>query len=340
MTEGLLPEWSKVDAVMMAWPHEDTDWAPWLAAIQADYAEFAVAISAAATPLILCRDAEHRQQVEAILGERCERPPLLVETDYNDTWCRDYGPLAVIRDGVLTLLDFRFNGWGDKFDASLDNGVNGRLGHLWQAPLVSVDFELEGGSIETDGNGSLMSTHHCLLDSNRNHDFDDAGIEAFVLEQFGQERMLWISEGMLLGDDTDSHIDNLVRFCSADTIAYATCRDRDDIHFEPLQKMEAQVQALRRPDGSRFRLVPVDIPPAQLDEQGCRLPASYVNFLIVNDRVLVPVFGCATDARAMNALQEAFPDRQLVPVPGHNLIRQFGGPHCATMQLPAGTLNR
>lgn len=335
---SMLPEWAPQQAVMLAWPHDGTDWAPWLAAIERDYVELAAAISTEVPPLVLCRDAAHREHIAHLLEARCTHAPLLVVAGYNDTWCRDYGPVTVSHAGSMQLLDFQFHGWGAKYEAQLDNDINRNLVDLWQAPLVTIDYELEGGSIETDGCGTLLTTEHCLLDSNRNSTYSRDGVEQFVLGQLGLDRVLWLSEGMLIGDDTDSHIDNLARFCDAHTIAYASCSVKDDPHHAPLEKMAEQLRALRKLDGSAYRLVPIELPAPQLDEEGKRLPGSYVNFLIVNRSVLVPVFGCPQDAAALNALQGCFPGRRIVPVPGSNLIRQFGGPHCATMQLPVNTL--
>jgi agmatine deiminase len=339
-TARMLPEWAPQQAVMLAWPHQSTDWAPWLDAIQRDYVELAVAIATEVTPLILCQDEAHRALIEAQLGGRCRHPARIVIAPYNDTWCRDYGPVTAgtAQGRASQLLDFRFQGWGAKYEASLDNDINQRLQSQWQLPLSSIDFELEGGSIETDGCGSLLTTEHCLLDSNRNKSYSREQVEQFVLQQLGLQRVLWISEGALLGDDTDSHIDNLVRFCSEDSIAYLSCSRREDVHYEPLRRMEEQVLQLRRPDGTPYHTYAIELPEPQFDEEGARLPASYVNFLILNGSVLVPVFGCAQDAQALNTLQQCFPGKRIVPVPGGNLIRQFGGPHCATMQLPVGTL--
>ncbi len=335
---SMLPEWAQQQAVMLAWPHESTDWQPWLAAIQRDYVELAVAIASEVTPLILCQDEAHKKQITEQLAGRCQHAPRLVIAPYNDTWCRDYGPITLAADGKVQMLDFQFKGWGDKYDATLDNRINQQIWGEWRAPLRTIHYELEGGSIETDGQGTLLTTAHCLLDSNRNKDFTKAQVEKFVLEQLGLDRILWITEGALLGDDTDSHIDNLVRFCSPDTIAYATCSRGNDVHYEPMQKMKAQVEALRQPSGEPYQLQPMEIPAPQFDENGKRLPASYVNFLIVNHSVIVPVFGCDEDAAALAGLQACFPGKKLVPVPGGNLIKQYGGPHCATMQLPVGTL--
>jgi agmatine deiminase len=335
---GMVPEWARQEAVLLAWPHEDTDWKPWLESIQQDYVELAVAISTEAVPLILCRNEDEKAGILARLATRCIHQPRLETVPYNDTWCRDYGPVARKENNQLVLLDFCFNGWGDKYDAALDNAVNRNLSPVWQAPLRTLDYELEGGSIETDGNGTLLTTVHCLMESNRNTGFDRSSVEQHVLGMLGLERALWISEGSLCGDDTDSHIDNLVRFCSPDTIAYLRCPDVTDEHHSALQRMEEQVLALRRPDGSPYRCIPVAMPAPRLDESGNRLPASYVNFLVLNNSVLVPVFGCPEDAMALDALAGCFPGLKIVPVPGGNLIRQFGGPHCATMQLPVGAL--
>lgn len=336
---SMLPEWAPQQAVMLAWPHESTDWAPWLSAIQRDYTELAVAISREATPVILCQNTAHQSLIQQQLAGRCVQSPHFVIAPYNDTWCRDYGPVTLASDSGKTLLDFQFNGWGDKYDAELDNNINQQIAPLWRAPLETIHYELEGGSIETDGQGSLLTTAHCLLDSNRNNAFSKEQIEQFVLKQLGLDRILWITEGALLGDDTDSHIDNLVRFCSPDTIAYATCSRSDDVHHGPMQRMKAQVEALRQPDGKPYRLQGVEIPAPQYDENGKRLPGSYVNFLILNGSVIVPVFGCAEDSLAVAALQHCFPGKKIVTVPGGNLIKQYGGPHCATMQLPVGVVN-
>lgn len=335
---SMLPEWAPQEAVLLAWPHASTDWAPWLAAVQRDYVELAVAIASEVTPLILCEDAAHQTLVAGLLAGRCRHEPRLVVAPFNDTWCRDYGPVTVAKGKDLQLLDFQFRGWGNKYAAGLDNDINQRLVKLWKAPLRVVHFELEGGSIETDGRGTLLATTHCLLDSKRNRELSRKELESFVLEQLGLERVLWISKGMLIGDDTDSHIDNLVRFCDPQTLVYAACTRTDDPHHEPLQAMAAEVKALRQPDGKPYRAEPLEIPAPQFDEKGKRLPASYANFLILNGSVLVPVFNCAADEAALSTLGRCFPDKRIVAVPGGNLIKQYGGPHCATMQLPVSVL--
>lgn len=323
---------------MMAWPHASTDWQPWLDAIEQDYIALASAIAQEVPPLILCQDSAHRSHILQLLNGRCQHEPQLVIQPYNDTWCRDYGPLTLHSQREFRLLDFRFNGWGDKYEASLDNGINQQLQDHWQVTLAAVDFELEGGSIETDGQGTLLTTEHCLLGSNRNTDKDRQQIEALVLDKLGLNRTLWLSEGALIGDDTDSHIDNLARFTDASTIVYAVCAAEEDPHHAPLQAMEDQLKTFTQPDGRPYKLVPINIPSPQFDEDGKRLPGSYINFLIVNQSVIVPVFNCAEDDAAVKTLQQCFPHKKIITVPGNNLIKQYGGPHCATMQLPRGIL--
>ena len=193
---------------MLAWPHTATDWRLWLPAIEQDYVALATAIASEVTPVILCQGANHRQQIERLLNGSCRYLPHYVITPYNDTWCRDYGPITVVAGDRLQLLDFQFRGWGDKYDARLDNEINRQLNSLWRTPLQVIDFQLEGGSIETDGHGSLLTTTRCLLDSQRNPGYSREQLESFLLERLGLQRILWISEGMLAGDDTDSHIDN------------------------------------------------------------------------------------------------------------------------------------
>lgn len=341
-----LPEWAPQDAVMLAWPHADTDWQPWLDEIDACYVGLVKAIAKAATPLILCQDDAHRQHIERLLGTLEGFAPRWITGAYNDTWCRDYGPLTVGyadngRFDAKQLLDFQFSGWGDKYEAGDDNAVNRRLDQTgrWKLPLHTIDIELEGGSVESDGMGTLLTTETCLLGGNRNETVSRNTLEALLCEKFGVTRIVWIKNGYLCGDDTDSHVDNLVRFASTDTLVYAACDRRDDEHFAPLDAMRIELEALRTLNGQPYRLLPINIPEQQFDESGKRLPASYVNFLIVNHHIIVPQFDSPYDAAALAQLTLAFPGYVLLPIPGAALIKQYGGPHCATMQLPAGTVN-
>jgi agmatine deiminase len=236
-------------------------------------------------------------------------------------------------------MDFGFNGWGGKFPAALDNQVTRqvfRQGWFQNAGLKTVDLVLEGGSIETDGRGTLLSTAQCLLNPNRNPRLSQKEIESNLSSFLGLNRFLWLHQGFLAGDDTDAHVDILARFCSEEVIAYTACDDRSDLHFRPLQKMEAELQCFKTRSGESYRLVPLPLPRAQYDEKGTRLAANYANFLIINDAVLVPFYADENDSRILERLGEVFPGREMIGIDCRELIRQGGSLHCMTMQLPTG----
>lgn len=340
---SFLAEWHRQEAVLLAWPYENSHWQPWLAAIQKSYVALTAAISQSATPLILCQHAAHREAIMQQLGSALSATARFIECPYNDTWCRDFGPIGLgDSSGLTTLVDFHFTGWGDKYEASADNAVNSELNvrQLWSRPLRTIDFDLEGGAIETDGRGTLLTTEACLLAGNRNQGMDKVAVENALKDYLGVQRVLWIQNGFLIGDDTDSHVDNLVRFANRNTLLYASCDNPDDPHYAPLQAMEKEVKALTTSDGEPYDCLPLVIPEALFDENGTRLPASYVNFLLLNDTVIAPTFGSRYDEAALQQLQRAFPQHRLIPVDGSQLIRQYGGPHCATMQLPVTALNQ
>jgi agmatine/peptidylarginine deiminase len=244
----------------------------------------------------------------------------------------------VLKDGKPVLLDFIFNGWGNKYPHAQDNELTTKL-HARSAfgntPVESIDLVMEGGSIEVDGEGTLLTTESCLLNPNRNPGLKREQIESQLRHYLGIDRILWLKHGAIDGDDTDGHIDTLARFCDAETIAYQACDDADDPHYAGLKAMEAELQTLRRKDGEPYRLVSLPWPAAIHDDTGRRLPATYANFLIVNGAVLVPTYNDAADAGALKALAGAFLGRSIVPVMCRPLIYQYGSLHCVTMQLPA-----
>jgi agmatine deiminase len=240
-----------------------------------------------------------------------------------------------------TLLDYEFNGWGGKYAYALDNLITRRLhtqGAFGAAPLETVNLILEGGSIEVDGQGTLLTTARCLLAPTRNHGRTRAQIETTLAEQLGITRFLWLEHGYLAGDDTDSHIDTLARLCDANTIAYVTCDDPADEHYAELQAMEKELQAFRTAAGQPYRLVPLPWPRARYDDGGARMPATYANFLIINDAVLVPTYDDPADQIALERLRDCFPGRTVIGIDCLPLIYQHGSLHCVTMQIPAGVL--
>jgi len=343
----LLPaEWAPQSAVMLTWPHPGTDWAGQLERVEPVFMAIAKAILDHENLVVSCEDIFGLQRIQselnqyaldAGLGHRviaCPAPA-------NDTWARDHGPITVLAGGEPRLLDFRFNAWGGKFAFEKDNALNSHLARqrvFGSTPLQPVDFVLEGGSLESDGEGTLLTTSQCLLTPTRNGDLTREQIEARLSEWLGVEHFLWLDHGYLAGDDTDSHIDTLARFCSPRTICYVQCTDPTDEHFPALQAMEKELQDLRRPTGDPYELVPLPWPDAIYSSDGHRLPATYANFLIINDAVLMPVYGVPQDQAAVDIVGRCFPERTVVPIDCRVIIEQHGSLHCLTMQIPEGVV--
>lgn len=262
-----------------------------------------------------------------------------VECPTNDTWARDHGFISLLNEQEeVRLVDFCFNGWGMKFAACKDNLINSQLvkGSLLNGTYQNCrNFVLEGGSIESDGEGTLLTTSLCLLAPNRNDTLDKQEIEDYLKKNFNLKQVLWLDHGYLAGDDTDSHIDTLARLCPDHTICYVQCTDTEDEHYTELKKMEEQLKEFRTLDNEPFRLLGLPMPEAIFDEDGERLPATYANFLIMNDAVLYPTYDQPeNDRKAACVLQEAFPGKEIVGVDCRALIKQHGSLHCVTMQYP------
>ncbi len=338
-------EWHPQSAVLLTWPHADTDWAPILKEVTRCYLRMAFEIALRERLLIATPEPE---AVGALLEEQLPQNVLrnisLHRMPTNDTWARDHGFLTLLTENGVRLLDFAFNGWGEKFPAELDNQINSRL---WQENIFEGTYEghldliLEGGSIESDGRGTLLTTSRCLTAPHRNQPLSQADIEMRLLDYFHARRVLWLDYGWLAGDDTDSHIDTLARFCPSDTIAYVQCKDKSDEHYDELQQMEAQLQTFRTMEDEPYRLVPLPMADAVYDEDGNRLPATYANFLILNGAVLMPTYGQPeNDDTARRQLQKCFPKLEIIGIDARPLIVQHGSIHCCAMQFPAGALRK
>ncbi|MBW6509903.1 MAG: agmatine deiminase family protein [Desulfuromonadales bacterium] len=332
-------EWDPQDGVLLAWPHQNSDWADMLDEVLPVYLELARQISRFERVIIVTPEplvVDQQLNRAAIISDRIH----LLDIATNDTWIRDFGPITIIADGQPRLLDFGFNGWGLKFAADQDNQVTR---HLATTPLFSsvaletVGLILEGGSIESDGNGTLLTTSNCLLNPNRNPHLNNHQLETELRSLFGSQHILWLDYGWLAGDDTDAHIDTLARLGPNDTILYVCCDDPQDEHYEELQRMEEQLRSFTTKAGTPFRLIPLPWPQAQYDGEK-RLPATYANFLIINDAVLVPCYQDAADSVALATIGTCFPDREVIGIDCLPLIKQHGSLHCVTMQLPSGVL--
>ncbi|MHC1479757.1 agmatine deiminase family protein [Frateuria aurantia] len=332
-------EWEPQEAILIAWPHAGTDWADRLAEVEQTYIELAAAVCRFQRLLIVVADAGLEAHARGLLQTRGVdlQQVQWIQLPYDDTWLRDSGPITLRDDhGHFQLTDFRFTGWGGKFGADRDDALIAGLvaqGVFGNASHRRVDWALEGGGIESDGQGTLLTTWKCL--NQRHPEQSRDAMDAILRESLGMDRVLWLDHGYLEGDDTDAHIDTLARFAPGDAIVYQACDDLGDIHHAELTAMGGELAALRTRDGQPYRLHPLPWAQPILDE-GRRLAASYANYLVMNQAVLVPAYGDAADAEAARLIGAAYPGRTVVQVPCRALIWQNGSLHCITMQLPAG----
>lgn len=339
-SKRLPAEWEKQDAVLLAWPHELTDWSYMLDDVRRCYSNIAHAIVRHANLIIVAPNCSDARNALADLPQDKIR---YYDIETNDTWARDFGALTTVTDdGHYIFNDFKFNGWGLKFAANLDNLITRRLyeRNVFDGSYNNcLGFVLEGGSVESDGQGTILTTSECLLSPNRNGDLTRDMIADKLCDVFGAKRVLWLDNGALEGDDTDSHIDTLARLAPGDTIIYVGCDDPDDSHYGCLKAMETEILALRRPDGLPYNTIALPLPDPIYDEDGERLPATYANFLILNDAVLLPVYNQERkDMLARQMMKIVFPDHEIIPVDCRALIRQHGSLHCVTMQFPENSI--
>ena len=330
-------EWEKQSAVLIAWPHTTGDFSNNLESVEQTYSIIADTITQYQRLIIVCRDDSHQQHIQALITNYDDID--FIHATVNDIWVRDTVFLSVEKEGSITHLNFLFNGWGEKYQHQNDNDLNHKL--LNAKPFKGkahkdIDFILEGGSVESDGIETILTTKQCLLNPNRNKGLTQQQIEQQLLENLGAKRILWLDQENLSGDDTDAHIDTLARFCSANTIAYTSCKDTDDLHYTNLKYMERQLQDFRNPEGDPYHLVALPLPKPIFDGDGQQLPANYANFLIINHAVLVPTYGDAMDDIALKRLGECFPQHEIIAIPCKPLVHQYGSLHCMTMQFPAG----
>lgn len=332
-----LPEWAPCDGVLMALPHEHTDWAYILDEAIEQYRRLLSAFTSEGVHVVLLCD--NASKTASLLSD-CDKSKItFIEVEFNDTWTRDYGPLTILKHGDLRGLDFGFNGWGLKFAANKDNLVNRQFRDksVFNHNIYRNEsaFILEGGSVETDGEGTILTTTRCLCSPNRNGGLSKSEADSQLRKRLGAQHVLFLDYGALAGDDTDSHIDTLARLAPNNTILFTGCRDVDDSHFEELLKMRAQLSMFRNAEGNPYNLIELPLPRAIFDENGERLPATYANYLIINNKIFMPTYQQNdNDMLAMQTIRIAFPEHKVIGVDCSTLIKQHGSLHCATMQLP------
>ncbi|MCU7959691.1 MAG: agmatine deiminase family protein [gamma proteobacterium symbiont of Bathyaustriella thionipta] len=336
MTAHLPAEWSPYASVQLTWPHAESDWGEHLAAARQCFHEIAVALlqHTPVSLLLVCsqHDSPVLRQKFAAFKQRIRIMPAAT----NDCWARDHAPVSVTVKGETRLVNFQFNGWGQKFDAELDNRLSASLfeqGAYPHTQLQSVTLCLEGGAIECNGQGTLLMRTSSVVDEARNPGLSQQQIQQQLSSLLGIRHFLWLRQGRLSGDDTDGHIDTLARFCDPASLVYCHTDDSSHPDFTALQAMRQELSDMRQPDGQPFRLISLPMPQPLYSAQGEMLPASYANFLICNQTVLLPIYKDAKDRQAKKVLQSCFPKHKIITINCLPLIEQHGSLHCVSMQL-------
>ena len=332
-------EWERQEAVWISWPHREDLWQGGLHELLDRYAELAAAIAPHAQVRINAAAKLHR-----LIGTRLEKAGVqnyrLYNHPTNDVWCRDHGPVFVRRqDGSLQVADWQFNAWGGKFAPwDLDNAIPARIAESLRLPRLESSMVLEGGAIEGNGEGLLLTTEAVLLNPNRNPGAGKAAVEAELRRMLGVKEVFWLGKG-IEGDDTDGHIDDMVRFVNAEAAVSITEADPHSPHYRNLAENNERLQDLRTPAGHRVEIIPLPMPEPLVAREWRleQLPASYANFLICNEAVIVPVFMQErNDDRALGILRECFPGKQVVGIDARRLVIEGGAIHCITQQQPGG----
>lgn len=351
------PEWAPHLACYLAWPHNRDTWPGKFDVIPPIYAEMVAKIARFEPVRLAVNDAAQIDEVREMVRDAARRTekevtaPLqsidVFHLPTNDAWARDHGPIFVNRcvAGRASLpaatagpdqiaLDWRFNSWGEKYGAyDLDDVVPQKLGERYGFEVIEPGIVLEGGSIDVNGTGSLLTTESCLLNPNRNPILNRADIEDYLRTYLGVSNILWLGDG-IAGDDTDGHIDDLARFVAPDTIVTVIEQDPADVNYKVLHDNLERLRAMRDQDGRAFKIETLPMPPAVIYED-TRLPASYANFYIANCGVLMPTFGAPSDAVAATTLARLLPGRRVVGIPSTDLVWGLGSVHCLSQQHPA-----
>lgn len=329
MNYHLFPEWQSQNAIVITWPHQYSGWKHILADAEECFFNIATAITRYQRLLIICFNQAHQDKVKKKISHLPQENLGFINIQTNDTWIRDYGPLTVKQGNDLVWLDFTFNAWGNKFGSHLDNAVNQTLiQHEWfqeHYTLQSVPYTLEGGAVEVNGAGYFFSTKSVIDNPNR---YNTTSINNIAKQYFDCSEVNILKDGHLAGDDTDGHIDTLVRFYNQTSVLYCETNDKNDEHYAPLKKMHEELKQ------TKFNLTPLPIPDARYDNYGERLPGTYANFLIGNRAVYVPVYNAKQDAQALDTIKQCFKGYEVIGVDCNVLIIQRGSLHCSTMQIP------
>lgn len=337
-------EWEPCQAVLLTWPHQYMDWHD-MVEIEHCYIEIVRTILSTSSVFIVCLDITHQQHITRVLQQSASQLHKchFFYAKSNDCWIRDYGPISVWENvDTPLMLNFIFDGWGGKYSAKQDNAITDKLAtqHCFATTkIIPIDFQLEGGSIESDGQNTLLVTSSCLLNPNRGRARKKEKINQDFKKWFGIERVLWLDHGALKGDDTDGHIDMLTRFANTTTLLYVQSTSKKDVNYDALQAMESTIKTWRQRDNKPYCLIPLPSPDISYSKYDTSriLPQTYTNFLIINDLVLVPQYQNTQDKEAIDTIQYAFPHLRVVGLDSAALIEQGGSVHCMTMNIPKHT---
>ena len=338
-------EWEKQDGILLSFPHENSDWKPYLEEVRNTYCEIIYPILQVESCVLVCENkTSTKDYINNYFAKKGWNPKLLsrlycIEIHSNDTWARDFGGITIAKNNQNIVLDFGFNGWGLKFASNFDNKITRELAKLGILKNIKTEnLILEGGSIESNGAGILLTNTQCLLEGNRNPTYTQKQLEKKLKKTLGIQQILWLNSGYLRGDDTDSHIDTLARFVDKKTIVYVGCTDKNDEHYSALLAMKKELEKLRDLKGKPFKLVELPFVGTKYFDNE-RLPATYANFLFLNGTILLPTYQDSNDNLARGILQKACPKHKIVPIDCSVLIRQHGSLHCISMQFPKNTLD-
>ena len=340
---SLPAEWSPHQATWFSWPHNPDTWTEYLPAVERILADAVAALAIGEVVRINVRDSGHGYHVQKLLAGKVPADRVVLhQFPTNDAWCRDHGAIFVTRAGrqagnppgpTLKALDFQYNAWGGKYPPfDLDNAIPPRMASALGVPCQSIPMVLEGGSIEVNGLGTLLTTEQCLLNPNRNPSLSRAQIEAELKELLGVTQVVWLGDG-IAGDDTDGHVDDLTRFVAEDLVVTAVEQDPADLNYAPLKDNRERLAGLQLPDGRPLRVLELPM-PAPLFRAGVRLPASYANFYVGNRVILLPTFDCPADEEAAATLARCFPGRRIVSLDCRDVVVGLGTFHCLTQQVP------
>ncbi|MES2416956.1 MAG: agmatine deiminase family protein [Bacteroidota bacterium] len=328
-------EWTKHEATWLSWPHKEESWPGKIETIYKPYCEFIKAVAKGEKVRINVKDEAMKADAIAHL-QNADADLTQIEfyfNETNDAWCRDHGPAFVVKENEKAIVDWGYNAWGNKYPPfDLDDVIPTKIARHFNLPLFIADIVMEGGSVEFNGAGTILTSTACLLNENRNPHLSAAQIETYLKEFYGAEQVLWVGEG-IVGDDTDGHIDDITRFVNEDTVLTVVERNPLDENYLLLQENLQLLKQMRLPDGRPLQIIELPMPSPVIHED-TRLPASYANFYIANAAVIVPIFGDVNDKIALEIIQKAFPDREVIGIDSTAIIWGLGSFHCLSQQEP------